>query len=211
MNNTWHFESSERTVCFAPVKWLSLSVFCYRRERPKSCSEAVCLYREMAHTYGRLLQRWRDRALTGQSEARRVLAEMLTPSGSGPLPPAAGHACLSTAQHQRGDDITLYQAASWHLLSCTGCCSKSCIRCSGSLQPPAAQSPGVTMAEPLKQELSKTEQQHPRGLGYTRDPAHPAQPSPLAQSPARSQLLGPDAGLRPARQQMQICICCSLL
>nr|XP_048678315.1 uncharacterized protein LOC125623293 isoform X2 [Caretta caretta] len=35
----------------------------------------------MAHTYGRLLQHWRDRALMGQSEAHRVLAEMLTPSG----------------------------------------------------------------------------------------------------------------------------------
>ncbi|CAM4677580.1 unnamed protein product [Caretta caretta] len=34
----------------------------------------------MAHTYGRLLQHWRDRALMGQSEAHRVLAEMLTPS-----------------------------------------------------------------------------------------------------------------------------------
>ncbi|CAM4569422.1 unnamed protein product [Lepidochelys kempii] len=36
---------------------------------------------QMAHTYGRLLQHWRDRALMGQSEAHRVLAEMLTPSG----------------------------------------------------------------------------------------------------------------------------------
>ncbi|XP_053863850.1 uncharacterized protein LOC128825390 [Malaclemys terrapin pileata] len=36
---------------------------------------------QMAHTYGQLLQHWRDRALMGQSEARRVLAEMPTPSG----------------------------------------------------------------------------------------------------------------------------------
>ncbi|XP_074829883.1 uncharacterized protein LOC141999908 [Natator depressus] len=37
----------------------------------------------MAQTYGRLLQHWRDRALMGQSEARRVLAEMLMPSEEG--------------------------------------------------------------------------------------------------------------------------------
>ncbi|MGH0136982.1 UNVERIFIED_CONTAM: hypothetical protein FKN15_062620 [Acipenser sinensis] len=37
----------------------------------------------MAHSYGRLLQLWRERAQTGQAEARRVLAEMLTPSGGG--------------------------------------------------------------------------------------------------------------------------------
>ncbi|CAM5103450.1 unnamed protein product [Natator depressus] len=38
---------------------------------------------QMAQTYGRLLQHWRDRALMGQSEARRVLAEMLMPSEEG--------------------------------------------------------------------------------------------------------------------------------
>ncbi|XP_041098855.1 uncharacterized protein LOC121309755 isoform X2 [Polyodon spathula] len=37
----------------------------------------------MAHSYGCLLQLWRERAQTGQAEARRVLAEMLTPSGGG--------------------------------------------------------------------------------------------------------------------------------
>lgn len=35
----------------------------------------------MAHSYSRLTQQWRERASTGQAEARRVLAEMLTPSG----------------------------------------------------------------------------------------------------------------------------------
>ncbi|XP_078082391.1 uncharacterized protein LOC144502398 [Mustelus asterias] len=35
----------------------------------------------MAHTHGRLLHLWRERALKGQAEARRALAEMLTPSG----------------------------------------------------------------------------------------------------------------------------------
>ena len=36
----------------------------------------------MALTHGLLLQQWRTRAVSGQVEARRVLAEMLTPSGS---------------------------------------------------------------------------------------------------------------------------------
>ncbi|XP_005987445.1 uncharacterized protein LOC102355420 isoform X2 [Latimeria chalumnae] len=36
---------------------------------------------EIAFTHRRLLQHWRERALKGQAEARRVLAEMLTPSG----------------------------------------------------------------------------------------------------------------------------------
>ncbi|XP_078496952.1 uncharacterized protein LOC144753023 isoform X1 [Lissotriton helveticus] len=35
----------------------------------------------MAHSYSRLIQQWRERASTGQAETRRVLAEMLTPSG----------------------------------------------------------------------------------------------------------------------------------
>uniref|UniRef100_H3BDW0 Uncharacterized protein n=1 Tax=Latimeria chalumnae TaxID=7897 RepID=H3BDW0_LATCH len=35
----------------------------------------------IAFTHRRLLQHWRERALKGQAEARRVLAEMLTPSG----------------------------------------------------------------------------------------------------------------------------------
>lgn len=35
----------------------------------------------MALTHGRLLDVWRERAVSGQVEARRVLAEMLTPSG----------------------------------------------------------------------------------------------------------------------------------
>ncbi|KAJ1146076.1 hypothetical protein NDU88_012358 [Pleurodeles waltl] len=35
----------------------------------------------MAHSYSRLIQQWRERASRGQAEARRVLAEMLTPSG----------------------------------------------------------------------------------------------------------------------------------
>ncbi len=36
---------------------------------------------QMAQTHPTLLQQWRDRAITGQIEARRVIAEMLTPSG----------------------------------------------------------------------------------------------------------------------------------
>ncbi|XP_067868287.1 uncharacterized protein [Heterodontus francisci] len=35
----------------------------------------------MAHTHGHLLHRWRERASKGQADARRALAEMLTPSG----------------------------------------------------------------------------------------------------------------------------------
>uniref|UniRef100_UPI00398E8B84 uncharacterized protein n=1 Tax=Pristiophorus japonicus TaxID=55135 RepID=UPI00398E8B84 len=35
----------------------------------------------MAHTHGRLLHLWRERAAKGQADARRALAEMLTPSG----------------------------------------------------------------------------------------------------------------------------------
>ena len=35
----------------------------------------------MAHTHQTLLQEWRDRSTRGQAEARRVIAEMLTPSG----------------------------------------------------------------------------------------------------------------------------------
>lgn len=36
---------------------------------------------QIALTHGRLLKVWRERAISGQVEARRVLAEMLTPSG----------------------------------------------------------------------------------------------------------------------------------
>ncbi len=36
----------------------------------------------MALTHNRLLEEWRERALSGQVEARRVMAEMLTPSGT---------------------------------------------------------------------------------------------------------------------------------
>ena len=35
----------------------------------------------MASTHGKLLEKWRERAISSQLEARRVLAEMLTPSG----------------------------------------------------------------------------------------------------------------------------------
>jgi hypothetical protein len=35
----------------------------------------------MALSHVNLLQEWRDRAGKGQSDARRVIAEMLTPSG----------------------------------------------------------------------------------------------------------------------------------
>lgn len=35
----------------------------------------------MAVTHNKLLQQWRNRSVSGQAEARRVLAEMLTPSG----------------------------------------------------------------------------------------------------------------------------------
>ncbi|XP_038638238.1 uncharacterized protein LOC119955772 isoform X3 [Scyliorhinus canicula] len=43
------------------------------------CCADNCVW--MAHTHGRLLHLWRERALKGQADARRVLAEMLTPSG----------------------------------------------------------------------------------------------------------------------------------
>ncbi|XP_078606310.1 uncharacterized protein LOC144879003 isoform X1 [Branchiostoma floridae x Branchiostoma japonicum] len=46
--------------------------------RSRCCVDNCVL---MALTHGRLLQQWRDRARSGQIEARRVLAEMLTPSG----------------------------------------------------------------------------------------------------------------------------------
>ena len=36
---------------------------------------------QIALTHTNLLKQWRDRAISGQTEARRVLAEMLTPSG----------------------------------------------------------------------------------------------------------------------------------
>lgn len=36
---------------------------------------------QIAQSHKKLLQQWRDRAVSGQIEARRVLAEMLTPSG----------------------------------------------------------------------------------------------------------------------------------
>ena len=36
---------------------------------------------QMVHTHRNLLSQWRKRAVMNQSEARRVLAEMLTPSG----------------------------------------------------------------------------------------------------------------------------------
>ena len=39
------------------------------------------LFLQIALTHSRLLQTWRDRAISSQVEARRVLAEMLTPSG----------------------------------------------------------------------------------------------------------------------------------
>ena len=35
----------------------------------------------MALTHQTLLQQWRDRSKQGQAEARRVIGEMLTPSG----------------------------------------------------------------------------------------------------------------------------------
>jgi hypothetical protein len=41
----------------------------------------VILKFQLALTHKRLLQDWRDRALQGQQEARRVMAEMLTPAG----------------------------------------------------------------------------------------------------------------------------------
>jgi len=45
----------------------------------ESCCVDNCV--RIALTHGRLLQAWRDRASVSQVEARRVLAEMLTPSG----------------------------------------------------------------------------------------------------------------------------------
>lgn len=47
-------------------------------QRQQCCSEN-CV--SLAVTHSRLLQQWRERVLIGQAEARRVLAEMLTPSG----------------------------------------------------------------------------------------------------------------------------------
>ncbi|XP_078357524.1 uncharacterized protein LOC144642437 isoform X2 [Oculina patagonica] len=43
------------------------------------CCVDNCVMIAMTHT--NLLKQWRDRAVSGQTEARRVLAEMLTPSG----------------------------------------------------------------------------------------------------------------------------------
>ena len=37
---------------------------------------------QMAHSHQALISNWRERAALGQQEARRVLAEMLTPSGN---------------------------------------------------------------------------------------------------------------------------------
>ncbi|KAK3586969.1 hypothetical protein CHS0354_026685 [Potamilus streckersoni] len=45
----------------------------------KSCCVYNCVM--MAATHCRLLEKWRERALTSQAEARRVMAEMLTPAG----------------------------------------------------------------------------------------------------------------------------------
>lgn len=51
------------------------------------CCQDNCVM--MALTHKRLLQSWRDRAQQGQQEARRVMAEMLTPAG------ATHHNCYS--------------------------------------------------------------------------------------------------------------------
>ncbi|KAL3871523.1 hypothetical protein ACJMK2_039516 [Sinanodonta woodiana] len=45
----------------------------------KPCCVYNCVM--MAATHCRLLEKWRERALTSQAEARRVMAEMLTPAG----------------------------------------------------------------------------------------------------------------------------------
>lgn len=45
----------------------------------EKCCVDNCVMIAMTHT--NLLKQWRDRAISGQTEARRVLAEMLTPSG----------------------------------------------------------------------------------------------------------------------------------
>ncbi|XP_065428128.1 uncharacterized protein LOC122174080 isoform X3 [Chrysemys picta bellii] len=251
---------------------------------------------QMAHTYGRLLQHWRDQALMGQSEARRVLAEMLTPSGGcrcncyrfiswvtgsspstiskvneqmkrtggdreppphrlkqwrkeNPKPNKKGCvaeeraqssqapllASPSAAGSQELPSVSVHGPASAGKLpaSVTGALDPCLLpqamivssivsalpstggemtspctrRPAGTFSPaPAAASASLAPSSPLlhrAQGVRPTEQQHLRGLGYTRDPAHPAQPSTLVQSPALSQLLGPDSGLRPARQQMQ--------
>ena len=39
------------------------------------------LFFQIALTHTNLLETWRERAASGQSETRRVLGEMLTPSG----------------------------------------------------------------------------------------------------------------------------------
>ncbi|XP_053380699.1 uncharacterized protein LOC123547928 [Mercenaria mercenaria] len=46
----------------------------------RHCCSDNCVM--LALTHKRLLQDWRDRALQGQQEARRVMAEMLTPAGA---------------------------------------------------------------------------------------------------------------------------------
>ncbi|XP_030853674.1 uncharacterized protein LOC115929231 [Strongylocentrotus purpuratus] len=49
-------------------------------------SEQTCCLEKcvlLARTHSLLLNQWRDRAISGQTEARKVLAEMLTPSGQG--------------------------------------------------------------------------------------------------------------------------------
>ncbi|XP_031565617.1 uncharacterized protein LOC116300805 isoform X2 [Actinia tenebrosa] len=47
-------------------------------KKDKCCVDNCTL---IAQSHIKLLQQWRDRAVSGQTEARRVLAEMLTPSG----------------------------------------------------------------------------------------------------------------------------------
>ena len=64
----------------------------------------------MATSHKLLLQQWRDRARSGQAEARRVLAEMLTPSG--------------------GSRTNCYKFISW----VTGCCLTTISKVNGQMK-----------------------------------------------------------------------------
>ncbi|XP_074871267.1 uncharacterized protein LOC142023822 isoform X2 [Carettochelys insculpta] len=122
--------------------------------KEKCCADNCTV---MARTYGRLLQQWRDRASRSQLEARRVLAEMLTPSG--------------------GCRCNCYRFISWVTGSSPSTISKvnkQMKRTGGDREPPP---------HGLKQQR-KLEQPHCQGLGYASEPAIFAQPSPLAQPPA---------------------------
>lgn len=74
------------------VFWLSMYMYIFMQIYPLGCCleltvllrllrSVMLLNSQIALTHTNLLKQWRDRAVSGQTEARRVLAEMLTPSG----------------------------------------------------------------------------------------------------------------------------------